>query len=287
MQFKMIAMAAVAAAVASPGPVQAVLITGLAQANQLVSFDSSSPGLVSTPIAVTGLAAGERLLGIDYRPATGQLFGLGSTSQIYVIDPGNGAATAVGGPFLPALSGTDFGFAFNPVPDRIRVVSDADQNLRLNPNNGAAIVDGVLAYNAGDPNFGVDPNVNAVAYTNQRPGPIVTTTLFDIDIALDILATQNPPNAGTLNTVGPLGVNAIREAGFDIDGFSGIAYASLFTAGAFPELYTIDLTTGAATQIASIGAEVLDIAVSPVSEPFSLSLLGLGLLGILAVRRRA
>ena len=47
--------------------------------------------------------------------------------------------------FTPALSGTAFGFDFNPTVDRIRVVSDTGQNLRLNPDTGAvAAVDGAL-----------------------------------------------------------------------------------------------------------------------------------------------
>jgi hypothetical protein len=62
----------------------------------------------------------------------GKLYGVGSASRVYVIDPGTGQATrgvplntAVGAPVL--LSGTAFGIGFNPVPDRLRVHSDAEQ----------------------------------------------------------------------------------------------------------------------------------------------------------------
>ncbi len=71
--------------------------------------------------------------------------------------------------------------------------------------------------------------------------------------------TQNPPNNGTLNTVGPLGINVVAANGFDVSGLTGIAYAALQLAG-YPEwsLYTIDLTTGAATAIGPICGERLE-----------------------------
>ncbi len=122
-------------------------------------------------------------------------------------------ATVVGGPFAPPLTGTVFGFDFNPVVDRMRVVSDAEQNLRLNPNTGGvAGVDTNLAYAPGDLHAGANPTVTASAYTNNIVGAGVTT-LYGIDVGLDVLIRQNPPNGGTLNTVGPLGVDAADSNG--------------------------------------------------------------------------
>src|SRR4029079_18534350 len=98
-------------------------------------FDSATPGTISTPVAITGLQTSETLVGIDVRPSDGLLYGVGSTSRLYTIHTVSGVATQVGtGTFAPALSGTNFGVDFNPVTDRLRVVSDADQNFRLNPN---------------------------------------------------------------------------------------------------------------------------------------------------------
>jgi hypothetical protein len=71
--------------------------------------------------------------------------------------------------------------------DRIRVVSDVDQNLRLNPDTGAVIVDTPLAYKSGDPNFGKNANVVHAAYTNSFKGA-TTTTLYVLDTGLDVLA---------------------------------------------------------------------------------------------------
>jgi hypothetical protein len=54
-----------------------------------------------------------------------------------------------------SLNGSSFGFDFNPTVDRIRVQSDADQNLRLNPATGAlAATDTTLSFAVGDTNQG-------------------------------------------------------------------------------------------------------------------------------------
>lgn len=205
--------------------------------NNLHIFNFNNPG---TPItkAITNLQASETLYGIDMRPATGQLFALGSTGRIYVLNTATGAAAMVGVAPAAVLDGTDFGFDFNPVPDRIRIVSNTGQNLRVNPNNGLlAATDGAL--NPGT------PNVTAAAYTNSFPGT-ATTTLYDIDSTTDMLYIQNPPNNGTLAVVGALGVNVTSSNGFDIGGTSNMAYAIL-TVGGTNGIYTINTTTGAAT----------------------------------------
>ena len=234
-------------------------------ANTLLRFDSSAPGTILSTTAVSGLQVGEKLQGIDFRPANGQLYGLGSTSRLYTIDLTTGVATQVGAsPFAAALSGTNFGIDFNPVVDRVRVVSDADQNLRLNPNTGAlAAIDTALSYTVGDPNAGADPNIVGVAYVNNFAGA-ATTTLYGIDSNLDILTIQNPPNNGTLNTIGPLGFDTSGLVGFDI-ATADTAFASLRVSG-LSELFTINLATGAATPVGSIGTgapAIRDIAIAP------------------------
>jgi hypothetical protein len=212
-------------------------------ANNLLIFNLTAPG---TPVtkAITGLMAGETVLGIDMRPATGQLYALGSSSRIYAINMSSGAAAVVGaGPFTPLLSGTGFGFDFNPTVDRIRVVSNTGQNLRLDPNTGAvAAIDGNL--NPGT------PMVSAAAYTNNFAGA-TSTTLFTIDFATGKLYAQNPPNAGTLVEVGSLGITVTADNGFDIGSTSNQAYA-LLTVGGTTRIYSINLSTGAASAIAAV-----------------------------------
>lgn len=193
--------------------------------------------------AITGLQSGEKILGIDMRPANGQLYALGSTSRIYTINTSNGAATVVGTGFTPALSGTEFGFDFNPTVDRIRVVSNTGQNLRLHPTLGIAVfTDGTL--NPGT------PAVDAAAYTNNFAGA-TSTMLFDIDYETNSLYLQSPPNDGKLTLVGGLGVNINSGNGFDIGGTTGKAYAILKT-GTIASVYSINLTTGQATRLIGI-----------------------------------
>ncbi len=225
--------------------------------NVLEVFDSAAPASVVASAPITGLQAGENILAIDFRPAApvGRLYGLGSSSRVYQIDPASGVATAIGGgPFTPALNGSEFGFDFNPTVDRIRVVSDNDQNLRLHPDLGTVVAtDSTLNYAAGDLSYGEDPYAVAVAYTNSVDPPPAATTLYDIDTVLNILTTQSPPNNGTLNTIGPLGANPNNTAGFDISGASGMAYAAL-NSGGTSSLFRIDLGTGSATLVGTIGS---------------------------------
>lgn len=236
-------------------------VYGLTTGNNLVRFNSSRANTILSTVPITGLQSGENLLGIDFRPATGRLFGLGN-GRLYTIDVVTGAATLVGNLTTPLL-GTNFGFDFNPVPDRIRITSDMEQNLRANPNDGTNLVDGALSYASGDPNAGQNPNVVASGYTNSFPGT-ATTTLYDIDSSLGILATQNPPNNGTLNTVGRLGLNITGEAGLDIHPGNNVALAALQVQGASGSaLYSVNLTTGSATIIGPIGGGLIrDIAIA-------------------------
>jgi hypothetical protein len=237
-----------AGALAVPGAASAAeAFYGVTQDNRLVTFQSDNVTNVEPSHAITGLPGGENILGLDVRPLNGQLYGLGKTSRLYVINPRTGAARQVGAtPFIPALAGASFGFDFNPTVDRIRVTSDAEQNLRLNPDDATVTgIDTNLAYAPGDPGAGTNPNVGGSAYTNSFAGA-TSTTLFDIDNARHALVIQNPPNDGTLTTVGALGTNNNAVA-FDI-GEGNVGYAVLNGEQNRQNLFRIDLTNGHATQ---------------------------------------
>lgn len=272
------------------GAANAELLFGITESNRLISFDSLSAGTLASNFAITGLASGERLLGLDLRPATGELYAVSSNSVLYKISF-SGVATAVGPAFTPLVNGMDFGFDFNPTVDRIRLTSDAEQNLRLNPiTGGVAATDGTLIYAAGDPNFGMNPNIVASAYTNNFAGA-TTTTLYNIDSATDTLVIQNPPNNGTLNTVGSLGINTIGLTGFDISGVTGIGYAVLTSPGTNVQasnLFTINLATGNAQFIGTVGGTSADrlVGLTAVPEPATMALFAAVGLGLAARRRR-
>jgi hypothetical protein len=252
--------------------------------NRLVTFSRNSPS-VSNGVAITGLQSGENVLGIDIRPADGKLYALGSSGSIYTIDTGSGAATAVstltadtantpaGNPLFTALDGATFGVDFNPVVDRMRVISDTGQNLRIAVDSGATITDGNL--NAAGT---VRTGLTEAGYTNSFSAAC-TTTLFFIDANTDRLVRTPDPNNGALIDVGSLGVDSVSMAGFEIvsrnDGTT-VAFAALMVAGA-QGLYQIDLTSGAATSLGSInglmtGETVRGLAIGPPSAPQSLGL---------------
>lgn len=212
--------------------------------NLLIFNPSGTITTISKPI--TGMAA-ETVLGMDIRPATGQLYVLGSAGNLYTINTSTGAATLVSAAPV-VLTGTSFGVDFNPTVDRIRVVSNTGMNIRLNPNDGSL--------SGTDTNLSPGtPNVSAVAYTNNYPGA-TTTALYAVDFTTDMLYTfTGSPNAGVLAAVGSLGVNVDAGNGFDIGGVSGKAYA-VFTVGGATKLYTINLTTGAATAVADFPSGV-------------------------------
>ncbi len=233
----------------------------------LLRFDSATPGTIDSTTAITGLQAGEGIFAIDFRPATGELYGIGSTGQLYTIDTTTAAATPVGAPFA-AGAAFETSMDFNPTVDRIRVVSGADENFRLNPDTGAvAATDTNLAYDAADANAGANPDVLAIGYTNNFAAAS-TTTLFGIDNTLGILVRQGgvdgvpSPNGGVLFTIGSMGTaSAFNRVGLDV-GAGGTAFAYLEAAGGVPQLYTIDLATGAATLVGNIASfeVIIDIA---------------------------
>ncbi|BCM93026.1 hypothetical protein IAD21_04913 [Abditibacteriota bacterium] len=261
------------------------LAVGLTTGNSLVGFDTAYPEtLTSGPTAISNVGAGETLLGIDFRPANGLLYAVSkdgsNVGRIYTINTATGAATLVTSlsadpadstsPYT-TLSGTEFGIDFNPVPDRLRLVSNTGQNLRINVSTGLVTTDTALAYAVGDTNAAATPDVTANAYTNSVAGA-TSTTLYGIDFGTKALVIQNPPNNGTLNTVGLTGVSdAIEISGFDIDPLTNQGFAT-FTSTTFPNnsfLYKINLVTGAVTDSDMIGgsARVRGLAIVPPASP--------------------
>lgn len=260
----------------APTPVAVGDTVVLTASGRLVSFNRVAPATQVGAIAVTGLAAGETLLGLDQRPADGLLYALSSQGMLYTLDPATGVATPKvalkaaandDNPFA-ALAGTDFALDFNPVADRLRVVSNAGQNLRVNVDSGDAITDGTLLLPGGA------VAISAAAYTNAFAGAS-TTALFDIDAARGLLHLQDPPNAGTVGAGIALGLAADMVNGFDVDARNNTGYAAL-TVGGSTGLYRIDLAaaTAAATRIGDVagGEAVRGLALLQPAAPQAIGL---------------
>lgn len=246
----------------------------------LLTFDTAMPGTIRTSVGITGVATSQTIVGMDVRPANNALYALGydataQTGQLYTINATTGVATVLGSALALPLGSGSVAFDFNPVVDRIRVEGVNRANFRIDPNNAstAPLVDGQLAYATGDANASATPAIGSVAYTNSYAGPADasrTTALFGYDEALNVLVRQDPPNAGTLNTIGASGVTVTAGTNVDIDIFStaaGTNTAYLVASSgssANSSLYALNLTSGAATAPMMIGngIAVRDIAIA-------------------------
>ena len=314
---------------AAPAPGRAEIIFGVTPGNVLFSFDSASPGTILSSVAIGGLVGPpdqEQIVGIDFRPANGQLVGVGLVTTpvgglgfVRTIDPATGATTPINTvapnpPLFPGLAGTAFGVDFNPVPDALRIVSNTGQNLRVNVNGanaGLVRVDTAINVVSANPS-GVAPSVVASAYTNNDRDAATGTRVYAIDARGDALYEQTNANAGTLSYVADLkmldmatgqgalmGVNTTSVSAFDVSA-SGIAYASLtdeFTgdnwlfsvnlSGQQPSLTYLGLFGQAGVSLGSAVIGLTATTAAPVPEPTSMAL-SLAALGLIGfgLRRR-
>ena len=91
-----VAICALAFVFALPSRAQS-LMYGLTSTNSLVVF--STNGTVATGPIITGVGVGEEVVGIDFRPFTGELYALtgdaGTVGRLYTVNPVSGAASAL------------------------------------------------------------------------------------------------------------------------------------------------------------------------------------------------
>src|SRR5438105_2783062 len=219
-------------------------IVGLVDGKSIVTIDPMSRK-VASKVDVKGAAS---ILAIDVRPADGMLYGVASDGNIVTIDVKTGQATMKSKLSETLKAGVTVTVDFNPVADRMRLMGSDGTSLRVNVDDGKATVDGSHKYKEGDPNAGKTPRVVAGAYINSFKGT-QATALYDIDAATGALVTQNPPNDGVLNTVGPLGISLSGPVAFNIVAANETNNAWLVTGGS---LYSVDLKSGKATMAGKI-----------------------------------
>ena len=269
---------------------QAVTLVGLTSAHQLARIDTANIAAATTT-AITGLAAGDRFVGIDLRPMDGKLYGVSLSSQLYTVDETTGAATWVAALSAPVINPSlGYGIDFNPVADfaggaSLRLVSSAGSNFAINASTGAV----------GNAASQIGAGYTAVAYSNSMPMPATapaSTALYYLDSSTDRLSKATSAfNAPTISVVGALGVDALKANGFEITG-DGRAYAALNLddgSSLVTGLYGIDLATGSAHLLGTYNGTLSGLTVSAVPEPGSYALMLAGLAGIgwLARRRRS
>jgi hypothetical protein len=231
------------------------LLYAISDRNELVKLMSGPPATEIGRVPIFGLRDGDRLLAIDIRPATRQIYGVSAYNLIYTIDANLGFAQLVSqSPFSPGIEGTLVGFDFDQRADRIRLVTEKGQNIRISPTTGAVT----------NVDFPINPSsaaVNGIAYSYSTSF-ISASALYAIGITEGKLYLQNPLG-GTLTPVGSLGLIVGSEGGFDISR-NNTAFAILFAGdrggsiGTIDNteqtyrLYTINLRTGQATSMGKV-----------------------------------
>ncbi|MBB2146131.1 DUF4394 domain-containing protein [Pedobacter sp. LMG 31464] len=204
--------------------------------NSLLKFNAKNVKTQLSKIAITGLGTSEKLVSIDFRPATGELYGVTNASKLYIINVISGIARVVSSTaFTPALTGTTVSLDFNPAEDRIRIISNTGQNLSLNPETGVVVATGT-AISSG--------SISGVAYINSIAGA-ATTTLYDIDPTAKTLYKQDSPNDGVLSKIGNLELDFGSSVSFDISP-SNSSVLAVGKTGDSTKLFTVDLSTGKA-----------------------------------------
>jgi hypothetical protein len=156
---------------------------------------------------VTNIGGGD-LVGIDFRPADGQLYGLTDTGRLYTINVGVSppVATLVSNLSPRFPSGFQSLMDFNPVVDAIRLIGSNTRNYAV-VKNAAGILNTTavqtdMTYAMGDVNAGKVPAISAGSYTNNVAGAL-TTLFYGLDYDQDTLVTIADLNAaGSSNTGG-------------------------------------------------------------------------------------
>lgn len=260
---------------------EAITCYALDDANQLLSFDSNTPGTASTA-AITGLPAGYTLVGIDFRvttqktgaanPGVGSLWAIGTNGtnfRLFVINRTTGAATAIGGNLAGLTDGgagdEGWGFGFDPATDRIRFIGFI-RNYSIDPNTLAVQADPAPVVQGDEFH-----NMNGAAYTTASFGG--SSQFYNVDDNIHALLTSSNLSAsGTLTPVGSgLGFNNTTPNGLDIYGDFTLWAGQ---PGGTTALFNVNRLTGAASPIGNIMGNPLvrGLAILPNSFPPKISI---------------
>ena len=251
---KRVLFAAISATALMAGTAQAQMATALVGPDMLVTFDTKTGKQVKSA-KITGMPSA--VVGIDVRPADGMLYALGQDGTVATVDHTSGKAT-VKAKLDQTVPTGQVSVDFNPVADRMRVLGADGTSLRANVDDGKTTVDGKLNFKADDAHAGKTPKIVAGAYSNSVKGT-KETALYDIDVT-GAYVKQAPPNDGTLNSLGTIGMKAEMVA-FDILS-NGAENWGFLVSG--KTLYKVDIANGKtakATELEGLnGKPVRDIA---------------------------
>jgi hypothetical protein len=240
----------------------------LTSTGTIIGFNTKSPSSITSEETITGLNSGASLVQMDYLPSTGALYGVSSDYYVYTLDPSTGVATAVSTSAFTSTTDaeTNMTMAIDPVTEDMRIVSTQSSqlyNLLVSPTTGDVVTtDNDVAFNSSDVSSGVSPVLIALAYNNHYSGAS-NSTLYALEQnthSLVYIGDQNATTAasadgGELYTVGGVsdntGITFSGSGGMSIEVAKGTAYAALASGGG-AILYTIDLGSGAASEVGEI-----------------------------------
>jgi hypothetical protein len=278
------AATAMAALTLATAGAQAITLVGLTSAHQQARIDTGNIAAATTT-AITGLAMGDRLVGIDVRPGDSKVYGLSQQNRIYTIDEMTGMATSVAMlAGAPIQAGLAYGLDFNPLADfngaaSLRLIGSDGGNFAVNASTGAVTVATPIV-----------AGFTGVAYTHSMAMPTTAPaapTLFYINSSSDTLMQATSGfNNPTITAVGPLGGDVLRANGFDIANGQGYAALNMDDGTLRTGLYSIDLATGGAMLLGTYNGTLSGLTVSAVPEPQTVAMLLAGLAAVGAVARR-
>jgi hypothetical protein len=243
---------------------------GLTTTGKLVTFDLRRPQ-EARAVGTVGNLGGQRLVGIDVRPANGRLYGVGNEGGVFTINPRTARATRAGR-LDQDLRGASFGIDVDPVTDQLVVVSNKGQNLRFDFADRSTASGRPL--NHTNPNTGRETRVEgvtAIAFTNSDAASVTGTVLYGIDTAKDQLVLQTPVNLGIITPLGGLNRSVSFRAGLDVHSTylrgtrrtrtaTNTLYATVGSQGRYG-LFTADPLTGHLDRVGTFPMPVADLAV--------------------------
>jgi ribosomal protein L24E len=218
---------------------------------KVVVFDTENPGS-ATVLREVELGGPAPVVGVDFRPGTLDAYLLVQTSgtTLALVKSDIAGNTTTIGTVTLTTAASAFGMDFNPVVDRIRLITNAGESYRINPDTAETTKD-----------TNVPAGMGGAAYTNPVKGATVTT-LFDINYANDTLFRQGgvdgadpSPNSGTVTSIGALGENLSLNFGFDIAKSGTALVAGQLEGSTSSVLLAINLATGDATNLGRLDSD--------------------------------
>lgn len=260
-------VAAIAGLLAIPSA-HALTAYAITQNNRLITFNTATPGTVTSDIAISGINNAYSVVGVALRTtvqpggsgSAGTLWGIaynGTNFFLCTIVPSTGVATQQGGILTmnDDANADGFGFGFDPAADRFRFIS-VQTNYSIDPNTLTA------TQQTSFPGF---PAIGGAAFTSS---PYTGGTNQFYNISVDItpreLKTSANISQGVLTTVGQISGLGSFFRPFGLSFGDGTLYLAVDE-----KLYTVNSGTGTPTLVGDIqGAPTIrGLAIVPSALP--------------------